>query len=445
MIKLWQRFVAHARLAQTCGFFYHESHEKHERMNPSTKTLIRQQMLQILNAALRVVAPHRLLFEALQSEQHADIAVIAIGKAAAGMLNGAREALGERVKDLLVITASAYADALPRNVAWIEGSHPLPDQKSLLAGEALMAFIQHQPVRRKLIFLISGGASAMVEALSPGVTLESLRRVNQWLLGSGLSIQQVNSVRKALSRIKGGGLLSMIAGSDVLCLLISDVPGDDPGSIGSGLLVADDSLAEEQLNDLQLPGWIQEMLFYQDDDDIEPCQQPELQIIASNSSALEGAASEAIKLGFTVHHHHQILQGDAIDTALQLTSYLRNAPAGIHLWGGETTVKLPPDSGRGGRNQHLALAVAMQLRGCENVLLLSAGTDGIDGNTTDAGALIDGATLQRGEVQGLNAKSHLQSANANRFLAQSGDLIHTGPTGTNVMDIVIACKSNNIN
>ena len=422
MIKLWQR--------KSCRGYLLSSHSNNQ---------IRQQMLQILSAALHAVAPHRLVFEALHSEQHADIALIAIGKAAAGMFNGAREALTERVEETLVITAAAYAGGLPRDVEWIEGSHPLPDEKSLLAGEALTAFIQRQPIQRKLIFLISGGASAMVEVLSPGITLESLRRVNQWLLGSGLSIHQINSVRKAMSQIKGGGLLSMIAVRDVCCLLISDVPGDDPGSIGSGLLVADDTRARQQLNDMQFPGWIQEMLQYQADDGVEQCQ-PDLKIIASNSSALGGAASEAKMLGFTVHQHRQLLQGDAVDTARQLTNYLRSAPAGIHLWGGETNVKLPLNPGRGGRNQHLALAAAMQLHGCEDVLLMGVGTDGIDGNSDDAGALIDGGSVQRGEVQGLDAKSCLQSADANLFLAQSGDLIHTGPTGTNVMDIIIACK-----
>ena len=404
-----------------------------------SNNLIRQQMLQILAAALHAVAPHRLVFEALRSEQHAEIALIAVGKAAAGMLSGARAALTGRVKQTLVITAAAYAAGLPRDVEWIEGSHPLPDEKSLLAGEALTAFIQRQPAQRKLIFLISGGASAMVEVLSPGITLEHLQRANRWLLGSGLSIHQLNRVRKAMSLIKGGGLLSMIAGRDAGCLLISDVPGDDPCSIGSGLLIADDPLAREQLNDLQLPGWIQEMLQYRVDDAVEQCH-PELKIIASNNSALKGAASEAKTLGFSVHHHHQILQGDAVETAWKLADYLREAPPGVHLWGGETTVKLPPNPGKGGRNQHLALAAALQLRGCENVQLLSAGTDGIDGNSEDAGALIDGNTLQRGEAQGLDAESHLQSANTNLFLALSGDLIHTGPTGTNVMDIIIACK-----
>ena len=169
-------------------------------MNPSTNILIRQQLLQILNAALQAVAPHRLVFDALLCEQHAEIAVIAIGKAAAGMFNGTLEALGGRMADSLVITSSVYAARLIRDVEWIEGSHPLPDEKSLAAGKALTAFIQRQPAQRKLIFLISGGSSAMVEVLPPGITLEHLQRVNQWLLGSGLFIHKVNSVRKAISK-----------------------------------------------------------------------------------------------------------------------------------------------------------------------------------------------------------------------------------------------------
>lgn len=408
-------------------------------MTPSSAhSLLRQQMLQILGAALHAVAPHRLVFEALRSEQHAEVAVIAIGKAAAGMLSGARAALAGKIEEILVVTAAAYAAGLPRDVKWIEGSHPLPDEKSLAAGEALSAFIQRQPQQRKLIFLISGGASAMVEVLAPGITIGHLQRVNQWLLGSGLSIHQVNSVRKAMSQIKGGGLLQVIDGRDASCLLISDVPGDDPGSIGSGLLTAGESVREKGFIDMQLPGWILQTL--QSNDRSVVCSSPESTIIASNSSALKGAASEAKRLGFEVYLHHQILQGDAVDTATQLAGYLRSAPAGIHLWGGETTVRLPPAPGTGGRNQQLALAAAIELYGCEDMLLLSAGSDGVDGNSDDAGALVDDGTVGRGEVQGMDARAYLESADANPFLAESGDLIHTGPTGTNVMDIVIACK-----
>ncbi|MEN8213044.1 MAG: DUF4147 domain-containing protein [Pseudomonadota bacterium] len=400
-------------------------------------------MLQMLNAALQAVEPQRLVFDALRNEQHKEIALVAIGKAASGMIRGARAALNGQVAESLVITAAAYADGLPADVAWVEGSHPLPDEKSLAAGEALLAFIKRQSASCKFLFLVSGGASAMVEVLAPGVTLDQLQRVNRWLLGSGLSIRQVNCVRKAMSQIKGGGLLSRTGEREVLCLLVSDVPGDDPGSIGSGLLVAAGSGPGERLADLSLPGWILDSLPAGGRSAVS--REAEIWIIASNSTALGGAAREAQRLGFETHQHRQLLQGDAIGAAQQIAGYLREAPPGIHLWGGETTVRLPPQPGRGGRNQQLALAAAIELRGCEDVLLLSAGSDGIDGNSSDAGALIDGGTMQRGEAQGLDALAHLHSANANRFLAESGDLVHTGPTGTNVMDIVIACKiANNI-
>jgi glycerate 2-kinase len=298
--------------------------------------------------------------------------------------------------------------------------------------------VQRQPQQRRLLFLISGGASAMVEVLRPGVTLEMLQRVNNWLLGSGLPIDQVNSVRTAMSRIKGGGLLDVTAGHEVSAMLISDVPGDDPASIGSGLLVKAAPLQPSQVSAMQLPAWITQLL------PGGACSEghghANLRIIASNSSALEGAAAEARRLGLGVQAHARLLQGDAEQAASDIVAYLRTAPPGVHLWGGETTVKLPRSPGSGGRNQQLALAAALRLAGSSDLYLLCAGSDGIDGNSDDAGALVDGGTVKRGAVQGLDARRHLDSADANTFLAESGDLVHTGPTGTNVMDIVIACK-----
>lgn len=399
---------------------------------------IRRQLLQMLDAALRAVDPHRLVYTALQDAGHRQFAVVAIGKAATGMLDGARAALGDRLGDALAITAAAYAEALTGDVAWVEGSHPLPDEKSLAAGEALLAFVQRQPRQRRLLFLISGGASAMVEVLQPDITLETLQRVNNWLLGSGLPIHQVNSVRTALSRIKGGGLLDITAGHEVSALLISDVPGDDPACIGSGLLVEAAPLQPSQVSAMQLPAWLAQLLpqgvFRKAHGDAG------LQVIASNKSALEGAAAEARRLGLGVLLHERLLQGDAVAAANDIVAYLRTAPPGAHLWGGETTVRLPRSPGRGGRNQQLALAAALQLAGSSDLYLLCAGSDGVDGNSDDAGALVDGGSVRRGAVQGLDAQHHLDNADANTFLAASGDLVHTGPTGTNVMDVVIACK-----
>ena len=155
---------------------------------------------------------------------------------------------------------------------------------------------------------------------------------------------------------------------------------------------------------------------------------------------MEGVADAARRQGLAVHVHRDLLQGPAADAGQRLASDLQRAAAGVHVWGGETSVRLPPHPGRGGRNQHLALAAAIELAGRSDCVLLAAGTDGSDGPTDAAGALVDGDTLARGETEGLSPRTALQQADSGRFLEASGDLLETGPTGTNVMDLVIAWK-----
>jgi hydroxypyruvate reductase len=163
--------------------------------------------------------------------------------------------------------------------------------------------------------------------------------------------------------------------------------------------------------------------------------------VASNSSTRLAAAGEAARRGYPVWRHDDEVTGDALEAGRRLASEIMQGPMGLHVWGGETTVRLPSHPGRGGRCQSLALSAAMQLEGHQHVYLLAAGTDGSDGPGEDAGALVDGATLSRGELSGYAAGHCLSMADAGRFLEGSGDLIHTGPTGTNVMDIMLGLKT----
>ncbi len=373
-----------------------------------------------------------------------DVYVIAIGKAAGSMLQGARAALGAQLRAAVLITKHGHVPldlSKAAGVTTLEAGHPVPDETSLRAGEAVLDFIAATPADACVLVLLSGGASSLVEVLPAGLALDDLRRVNAWLLGSGLDIHAMNAVRKQLSCIKGGRLAPRMGARRVVQLLISDVPGDAPDDIGSGLLLP--SAQAQEFTPSALPAWLQMLLHAAPPLPAAdaPCFAAlETHIIAQLAQALAAAAEAARELGYAVHAHADALRGDAAVQGRALAAALLCGAPGVHLWGGETTVVLPPRPGRGGRNQHLALAAAAVLAGHDRVWLLAAGTDGSDGPGGDAGALVDGGSRARGELAGLDAAACLRRADAGRFLEASGDLVNTGPTGTNVMDIVIGLK-----
>lgn len=397
----------------------------------------RQDVLTVFAAALDAVRGDRAVAQALgECPLPGDWHVVAIGKAAAAMWQGASRVLGERVVAGLVITKHGHAQGLDAGagVELIESDHPVPGDASLHAGQRLLAFLDGAPAEARFLFLISGGASSLVEVLPEGMTATRLAELTAWLLGSGLDIGQMNAVRKRVSRIKGGGLLHWLRGRETQGLLISDVPGDDPGVIGSGLLVP-----EVVPLPSGLPDWVQELVEPQGG--VAESGNVTCRVVANRERALEAAAGCAEQLGYPVHVHGEFLDGDAAETGASLGETLRSADAGIHLWAGETTVHLPAGPGRGGRNQHLALAGARALAGVAGIYLLAAGTDGTDGPTEDAGALVDGETVSRIRLDGLDPERALARADAGTALETAGDLVQTGPTGTNVMDLVIGLKA----
>jgi hydroxypyruvate reductase len=371
------------------------------------------------------------------------VRVVAIGKAGGSMALGACDALGGAVAAALVITkhgrdASGFPAGLQASV--LEAGHPLPDENSLRAGQALLDFIARAPQPTQFVFLLSGGASALVEVPAGGLGLAELRRAHQWLTGCGWDIGAINRVRMQLSRIKGGRLARHLHGHRVLQLLISDVPGDDPAIIGSGLLSAAAPSAPDRAD---LPGWLAEWV-----DCATPPPQPddpylraiETRIIATASDARLAAAEQARDLGYPVCLHERLITGEAEEAGRRLAGLLCGGEPALHVWSGETVVTLPESPGRGGRCQHLALAAAQVLATRAGHHLLAAGTDGGDGPGPDAGALVDGATLARGRAGGLDDAVCLRRADAGAFLEASGDLIRTGASGTNVMDLMLACK-----
>src|SRR5579863_474707 len=362
--------------------------------------------------------------------------LVALGKAADAMAAGALDAAGEGLAAGLVVTRRGYLDTEahrdPRVVS-LEAGHPLPDQQSLAAGNALELFLDNAPVDAHFLFLVSGGTSSIVEAPVPGVSLEVLQQLNIWLLGSGLPIAEVNQVRAALSRIKGGRLARRLRGRPTTLLLMSDVPGDVVADIGSGLLIPGEPRPLPTL-----PPRFATLPFQMEP--VPPSPEVTSHIVASNTLAQEAVAQAAREQGMAAHTHAQLPVIDAALCGEAIAHALHAALAGVHVWGGETTVTLPEHPGLGGRNQHLALAAARVLVGHGDAALLAAGTDGSDGASDDAGALVDGGSVQRGVDAGYDAADCLKRADSGHFLEASGDLVYTGPTGSNVMDLIIAVK-----
>jgi len=395
-------------------------------------------LLQLMSRALAAVDGRRCMRAALAAGQATEETwVIAVGKAASAMTLGAFDVLGSRLTRALVISRAGHFDAeLSRQtfVTCMTGGHPLPDAGSLAAGAAALEFARQAPAGRRVLLLVSGGASSLLEVPREGVTLDDLARVNAWALASGRPIDEVNALRRALSRVKGGRLLAHFERAVPEGYALSDVPGDDPAVIGSGLLAA--APVAEQLP-AGLPDWLQGLVAPRRAAPPAAGRCP-VRIVGRLADALDAAAQAAVEAGLSVVRHPARLAGDACESAARFCARVLAEPAGLHLAGGETTVQLPEVAGRGGRNQHFALAAAQWLRGREDLLLLAVGTDGTDGNTEDAGALVDGQTLLRAEDAGLDAAAHLARADSATVLAATGDLVHTGPTGTNVGDLVIA-------
>ena len=405
----------------------------------------RRLLLESYRAALDAVGGRESVRRRLAAEKAAAPRfAFAVGKAAPAMMAGAFDVLAEHIERALVVTKHGHAGGV-LDPGWpvkvVESSHPVPDESCLAAGRALIDFIDAVPADADVLALASGGASALVEALPDGFDALDLARVNEYLLAGGYPIGAVNRVRKRISRIKGGRLAQRIAPRRALNFLISDVPGDDPKVIGSGLLVAHSS-EDIEVGDLDLPPWLAEMGMRAPPlPGRESAGRIRTEVIARPADARAAAAAVCRSAGIDVTEHPNLLEGDAIEVGAQIGRALAGGPPAVQVWASETTVMLPANPGRGGRCQSLALAAAMELRESPGAYVLAAGTDGTDGPGEDAGALVDAGTVARGITAGFDARRSLRAADAGTFLEASGDLVHTGPTGTNVMDLVIAMKA----
>ncbi len=406
---------------------------------------IRSDLMQIFNSGLDRVRGRQAVVADLEVHRVSseELHLVAIGKAASDMTLGALDVLGNRIKDGLLITKHLHtAPELHDNdlIEVIESDHPVPSDRSLEAGARLLAYLESRAVRKAdFIFLLSGGASSLVEVLPAGMHLQDLKNITGVLLAQGLDIGRMNLVRQALSCIKGGRLAMKLKGCKVLNLMISDVPGDDPSVIGSGLL----NPPRTKLNFYDYPKEIRDYLTdiaLVPPPDTEAFRLINTRIVARLDDAKEACVNKALALGYDACLMPDFIEGDVVAVANRLCDTLLADKHQLLVWGGEPSMQLPQSPGRGGRNQHLALLIAERLLNEDGVYFVIAGTDGSDGPTTDAGALVDGTTANRGLALGLDIKHSLANADSGNFLEQTQDLISTGPTGTNVMDLMIGLR-----
>jgi glycerate 2-kinase len=368
-------------------------------------------LLDLFRTAVAAVDGRRRVRAALSGARFpAPVSAFAAGKAAASMMAGARDALGDLLGRGLVVAPDGAVPAALRadaGIRCLEAGHPRPDERSLAAGDALLEFARSIRPGGTVLLLISGGASALVEVPEAGVGLPELGALFDRSLAEVWEIEQLNRERIGLSRIKGGRLPGLFPGSRIEALLISDVPRDDPAVIASGLVAA--------------PG-------------IAP------RLVGSLDDAIEAAVRAAAARGLSAVPGPARLAGDAEAAARRICHELAIGEADLVVHGGETVVRLPDRAGRGGRCQHLAVAAARAIAGHDDYLILAAGTDGRDGASDDAGAIVDAATCGRALDCGIDPAQALENADSGPMLEATGDLIHTGPTGTNVGDLVLALR-----
>ena len=433
---------------------------------------LRKDVLKIVWQAIESVNPEnainknfRLEYENLRVGKNSirlsgckNIYVIGAGKASTQMAKAVENILIRRLSGGLICTKYEHSTPL-HYIKVMEAGHPIPDKNSLLAAQRVLRIAEKAGPDDLIICLISGGASAIWTAPFPPITFEEKQQATEVLLKCGADIHEINAVRKHLSNIKGGRLAQVAHPATVATLAISDVVGDELTSIGSGPTVGDPTnfkQAFEIINkyniSADLPSSIQDHLWNGFKGKIKETPNPRDTIFSKNPTAIIASIKDALDvamqtgryLGYKTYIHSSKLTGEAREVGPKLVAKLKELAQSrregddpiLLLSGGETTVTVK-GSGKGGRNQELTLAAALELEGLGEVVVASIGTDGMDGPTDAAGAFADNTTITRGKEAGLDAKVFLDNNNSYEYFTRIGDLIKTGPTGTNVMDIQV--------
>ncbi|MGB9438201.1 MAG: glycerate kinase [Desulfobacterales bacterium] len=433
---------------------------------------MRQQAEKIFRSALKAVDPIEAVFRYVkvvdgglqigerrfEFKDYDRILVVGAGKAGAPMVKALEDLLGDRISDGVIVVKEGHGLPL-QHVRTHEAGHPVPDERGIRGAEDILSLVSAAGERDLVLCVISGGGSALLVAPAEGVTLEDKQEVTRLLLACGADIHDINTVRKHLSRAKGGWLARCAHPATVVTLILSDVIGDDLNVIGSGPTVPDPSTFADARGVFKkfdiwerVPSSVKDRIQKGLKGDIQDTpksgdvafQRCYAELVGTNIQALIAAGKEAERQGYRALILSSTVEGEAREVVKVLTAIAKEVlssgnpfpPPACILWGGETTVTLQGD-GKGGRNQEFALAAALIIDGLENVVVLSAGTDGTDGPTDAAGAIADGTTVTRAKAKGLDPLDYLRRNDSYHFLQALGDLVITGPTRTNVMDVVM--------
>lgn len=391
----------------------------------------------LFDCAVRVADPMQSLARALPSKPEGRVVVIGAGKASARMAEAVEAEWGPC--EGLVITRYGYGRPC-QGVEIVEASHPVPDQAGVVATKRMLALLETVGEGDFVLALISGGGSALLCAPVGGVSLQEKQQLTEGLLASGAPIGTINGIRKEISAVKGGRLAVAVFPAQMLVLMISDVPGDNPGDIASGPTVGHDGSASRALEELDKwgvePAPAIRAYLQKGGDPVLPGD-PRLVrtqnvIYAAPSQSLEAAAERARAAGYAVEMLGDSIEGEARDVAVEHAALaMKSAPGTVILSGGELTVTRRGD-GVGGPNAEYALALAIALNGKDNIHAIACDTDGVDGAAEVAGAVIGPDTLTKATT--LQPQDALANNDAHSFFASIGDQVVTGPTLTNVND-----------
>ena len=432
---------------------------------------MRKDALDIFKASIAAVNPQAAVRNALKREGDvltvgdrslnlADIErvfVVGGGKASAAMAQAVEEIVGDRVAGGMVVVKYGHTAPLKR-IEVVEAAHPVPDQSGIDGAGRIIAMLEDLGEKDMVISLISGGGSALLPQPAEGMTLADKKQVTQALLDCGATIHEINCIRKHLSRTKGGGMAQAAYPAMVVNLMLSDVVGDNMDVIASGPFVPDKTSYADALGIIRrygieggIPGHVLSYLKEKAESGKDSQDQSQFfakvinKVVGSNIIACRAAESRAAELGYSTLILSSMIEGNTTDVAnlhaaiaseIARTGHPLVKPACV-ISGGETTVIIK-GKGLGGRNQEYALVCADYLAGVsDNIVMLSGGTDGTDGPTDAAGGLADPATVARGKQAGMEIDNYLENNDAYHYLEKTGDLIKTGPTLTNVMDIRI--------
>jgi glycerate 2-kinase len=400
----------------------------------------------IYRHAMAAVAGDRLVADSLDHDgcgalgEREPVRLIAVGKAAVAMTKGALRHLSERISGGLLITRHGYAGSMisDSRLKLIEAGHPWPDHHSIRAGRALLDELATIGNQERLLLLISGGSSSLVEQPVGGIDTDRLAEINRQLVAGGLDIEKINRIRISLSTIKGGRLLDRMPAGRTLALLLSDVAGDDPATIASGLAGPPPSNPLPPLPE-SIAGYSRFLDTATIDSELQ--QRVERRVVGGNDTLVRAACTEAERLGYRVQCNLRRLDGSSSETAESIARQLKQLAAGsVLIAGGETTVKLNDTPGRGGRCQHLALQAAIALRGYPEHWLLAAASDGSDGDSHVSGAVISGTTVNDANLA--EAEGALARFDSGTILSRLNALIPGGESGSNVNDLLIALRAN---